>query len=154
MQVTLSYTFCLCNTFFCIFYNFVCISLFSPYNRVKGVDGMIWNERIKELRRNSHLTLKEVAARLGVTEGTAQRYENNIKSIPYEVIVAYSKMFGCSPAYIMGWDRSEKESPDFTPEEVAIIEAFRMADEIDRESVRRTLGVSGKNIEVSETRSA
>ena len=51
----------------------------------------------------------------------------------------------------MGW---VNPSSDFTPEEVEIIHAFRMADEIDRESVRRTLGVSGKNIEVSETRSA
>ena len=112
---------------------------------------MIWNERIKQLRKEFRLTLKEVAARLGVTEGTAQRYENNIKSIPYEIIVGYSKIFRCSPAYIMGW---VSPSSDFTPEEVEIIHAFRMADEIDRESVRRTLGVSGKNIEVSETRSA
>ena len=106
---------------------------------------MIWNERIKQLRKESGLTLKEVASRLGVMESTAQRYENNIKSIPYEVIVAYSKIFRCSPAYIMGWSNDA-----FTAEEIEIIHAFRKADEIDRESVRRTLGVSGKNNEYSE----
>ena len=108
---------------------------------------MIWNERIKQLRKESHLTLKEIADRLGVTEGTAQRYENNIKSIPYEIIVAYSKIFRCNPSYIMGWTNP---IDNLTSEEVEIIRAFRMADEIDRESVRRTLGVSGKNNELSE----
>lgn len=101
---------------------------------------MVWNERIKQLRKELRLTLKEVAAKLGVTEGTAQRYENSIKSIPYEVIVAYSKIFHCSPAYLMGWENEVKDA-DFTPEEVGIINAFRRADEIDRESVRRTLGI-------------
>ena len=112
---------------------------------------MVWNERIKQLRKESRLTLKEVAARLGVTEGTAQRYENNIKNIPYDVVIAYSKIFHCNPCFIMGWTNP---TDDFSLEEMEIIHAFRKADEIDRESVRRTLGVSGKNIEVSETVSA
>lgn len=110
---------------------------------------MVWNERIKQLRKDSRLTLKEVAVRLGVTEGTAQRYENNIKNIPYETIIAYSKIFHCEPAYIMGWDNTSVKVV-LSPEEIDIIEAFRSADEIDQEAVRRMLGVSGKNNEFSE----
>ena len=46
---------------------------------------MIWNDRIKTLRKLHDLTLKDVAKRLGVTEATAQRYESNsIKTIPYD----------------------------------------------------------------------
>ena len=147
MQGTLSYPCMVCKSFFA----FLAKIFETPEKQViiwvKGGGVMIWNERIKQLRKEFRLTLKEVAARLGVTEGTAQRYENNIKSIPYEIIVAYSKIFRCSPAYIMGW---VNPSSDFTPEEIEIIHAFRKADEIDRESVRRTLGVSGKNNEYSE----
>lgn len=70
---------------------------------------MIWNERMRSLRKQSHMTLKEVAVRLGVSEATVQRYESNkIKNIPYETIVKYADTFGCSPSYIMGWDEADQ----------------------------------------------
>ena len=147
MQGTLSYSCTVCKSFFAFFAKIIEVSARRAIIGLKGGVIMIWNERIKQLRKESHLTLKEVADRLGVTEGTAQRYENNIKSIPYEIIVAYSKIFRCNPSYIMGWTNP---IDNLTSEEVEIIRAFRMADEIDRESVRRTLGVSGKNNELSE----
>lgn len=72
---------------------------------------MILNERIKSLRMLHDLTLKDVSSRLNITEATAQRYESGeIKTIPYDKIVAYAEMFGCSPSYLMGW---EEASPDF-----------------------------------------
>ena len=67
---------------------------------------MIWHVRIKEQRELHHLTLKDVASRLGITEATAQRYESTIKNIPYENIVALAKIFNCTPSYLMGWDDS------------------------------------------------
>lgn len=38
---------------------------------------MIWNEKIKSLRLQSGLTLKDVAKKLNISEATAQRYENS-----------------------------------------------------------------------------
>lgn len=63
---------------------------------------MIWNMRIKHLREQNKLTLKEIASKLGCSEATAQRYENNngIKNIPYEVILKFAEIFDVSPAYI------------------------------------------------------
>lgn len=70
----------------------------------------IWNDRIKQLRKKKDITLKVVAEYIGSTEATAQRYEsgNGIKNIPYDVIVKYSELFNCSPAYLMGWESEEK----------------------------------------------
>ena len=70
----------------------------------------IWNERIKQLRKSKDITLKEVAEYIGSTEATAQRYEsgNGIKSIPYDIVVKYSELLNCSPAYLMGWEEEEK----------------------------------------------
>lgn len=67
------------------------------------------HERIQQLRAQKDMTLAQVAEYLGVTEATAQRYETGkgIKSIPYDVIEKYANMFGCAPAYIMGWEREE-----------------------------------------------
>ncbi len=104
---------------------------------------MIWNDRIKQLRLSSRLTLKDVAARLGLTEATAQRYESGaIKSIPYEILIGYSKLFSCSPAYIMGWESND----DITLSEFEreLIIAYRKAPESRRESVRALLDVQKK----------
>ena len=65
---------------------------------------MIWNDRIRDLRKWHKLTLKEVASKLHTTEATAQRYETTIKNIPYDVIENYAKIFDVTPSYIMGWD--------------------------------------------------
>lgn len=74
----------------------------------------IWNERIHEKRKESGITLAQIAERLGVTEATAQRYERgNIKSIPYEHMCAYGEILHCSPCYLMGWEDKEhaKDEP-------------------------------------------
>lgn len=75
----------------------------------RQVSNMIWNERLKELRLSNGMTLKEVAAKIGVTEGTAQRYESDgIKVIPYDKIIALADLYDCDPSYIMGWQKRMK----------------------------------------------
>ena len=132
---------------------------------------MIWNDRIKALRKASGYTLKEIASKLGVTEATAQRYESpkGIKNIPYEVLVKYASVLSTSPEYLMGWSNNPKEhgtvpdmmfDPDYmlTDEEMSalievtaangtdrrVLEAYRKADPAIQEAVRRVLGVSDK----------
>lgn len=62
-------------------------------------------QRIKELRLKANMTLLELANKLGVSEGTVQRYETgNIKNLKYDTIVNLANIFGCTPAYLMGWD--------------------------------------------------
>lgn len=66
----------------------------------------IWNERIRSKRQEKGITLAQIADKLGVTEATAQRYESgNIKSVPYDHMCAYGEILGCSPAYLMGWEK-------------------------------------------------
>lgn len=61
--------------------------------------------RIREIRKAKGMTLLQVAERLGVSESTVQRYESgNIKNLKYETMVELANIFGCSPAYLMGWD--------------------------------------------------
>lgn len=101
---------------------------------------MIYNERIKNLRLSHRMKLKEVSVKLGVTEATAQRYEsNNIKVIPYEAIEKYAEMFGCSPAYIMGWE--DETSVTLTADETAMIVAYRQAPEGRKEAIKALLNL-------------
>ena len=70
----------------------------------------IINERIKEQRQTTGLTLAQVAEELGVKEATVQRYESGeIKNIKHEIISKLATIFNCSPAYLMGW---EDNKPD------------------------------------------
>lgn len=100
---------------------------------------MTINERIKDLRRLSGLTLREVAARLNITEATAQRYETGgIKVIPYESITGLAEIFGVSPAYIMGWELNPHEIKDvgeLTADDLKLINAFHAAPKELQEAV-------------------
>ncbi len=63
------------------------------------------HERIKKCRLDSGMTLLEVANALGVREATAQRYESGeIKNLKQATVLEMAKIFGCSPAYLMGWE--------------------------------------------------
>lgn len=64
----------------------------------------ILQERIKERRTALGFTLLEIADLLGVKEATVQRYESGeIKNIKHDTIVELSKIFKCTPQYLMGW---------------------------------------------------
>lgn len=79
------------------------------------VDIGIINERIKERRLACNYTLLDVANKLGVQEATVQRYESGeIKNIKNETILELSKMFKCSPMYLLGWDDSGQTRKDTT----------------------------------------
>lgn len=55
---------------------------------------IINNEEIKRLRISKGLTLKDVAIRLDVSEGTVSRYESGeIKRVSPKVMLGYSKLF-------------------------------------------------------------
>lgn len=114
---------------------------------------MIWNERIKEKRLEKDITLKQAAAFLGITEATAQRYESGaIKSVPYEILVGYARLFGCSPAYLMGWESSDDLLlSDF---ERCLVLAYRQAPESRREAVRALLEIREKEAAASAEISA
>ena len=112
---------------------------------------MIWNQRIKELREKTNLTLLDISKRLGVSEATAQRYESErgIKNIPYEQIIGYSQIFNVTPAYIMGWD--EDPAAGSTPKQndvklsdraVQIGMAYDRADDRSKVAVEVALGIN------------
>jgi len=74
------------------------------------------NERIKEMRLKRGYTQLEVAAELGVTSATIQRYESGvIPNIPHKAIVNLAEMFNCLPSYLMGWDDELKEPITIPP---------------------------------------
>lgn len=109
-------------------------------------------ERIKERRIDCGMTLLQVANLLGIKEATVQRYESgDIKNIKHETIAQLANIFGCSPAYLMGWTDSlhevvEKIHPPLTDIEVKLVEAYRQQPNM-RDAVNRILGVDSEQPE-------
>lgn len=73
---------------------------------------MIWNNRLRKLREQSGYTLKEISVKLGVSEAMVSRHESSTKNIPYDIIEEYARIYGCTPSYIMGWDKTEASAGD------------------------------------------
>lgn len=121
----------------------------------------IWNERMKQLREGTTVTLKDMAKLIGVSEATVQRYESGgVNAVPYDAITAYSNVFNVNPAYIMGWDiktpsaRKTSEKPDIiftvSDKERILIESYRSADKFDKMAVDRILKYAEKIAERKE----
>lgn len=67
--------------------------------------------RIKNLRKDNNMTLLELANKIGLSEGTVQRYESgNISNVSISVLESFAKALGTSAAYLMGWDSSRRDA--------------------------------------------
>lgn len=67
---------------------------------------------IRTKRESLGLTMKEVAKKVGVSEGTISRWESgDIQNMRRDKIVALAKALELSPAVIMGWE-------DFEPAQI------------------------------------
>lgn len=67
---------------------------------------------LKTQRKKLGLTLADIAEAMGVSEATVQRWESgNIKNIRQERIASLAEVLRVSPAYLMGWESTEKQIP-------------------------------------------
>lgn len=60
------------------------------------------NERLKELRIERGLKLKEVAEQLNVTIRSISRYEDGTREPSVEMIVKFCKLYEVSSDYLLG----------------------------------------------------
>ena len=98
----------------------------------------IWHKRIKELRENTDVTLKDMAKIIGVSEATVQRYEcGKIYELPYKVIESYAEKFNVSPSYIMGWDNSSEIK--LSSDEENIIIEYRKLNKNGKQQLRHII---------------
>lgn len=105
----------------------------------------ILHQRLRELRTDAKVSLKEMAAIIGVEEATVQRYESGkIKHVPYNAIVAYAEKFGYDPAYIMGW--LDESKSDISPNTVKMASSVNeiMRDPVLKETLQRFMTLTPK----------
>ncbi len=103
--------------------------------------------RLRKKRLEKNLSLQDVADKIGVSKVTISRYETlDITNIPSDKIESMAKLYGVSPAYLMGWEnQTQKEMEDdiiekykLTPEELTEFEKVM--------SINSALMFNGKEI--------
>lgn len=71
-----------------------------------------FSHRLKQLRKDKHLTQVQVAERIGVTASMVSSYETDIRLPSYEVMLRIADIFGVSVDYLLG--RQEKRFLDIS----------------------------------------
>ena len=61
-----------------------------------------FSNRLKELRKNNHLSQKLLAEKVGIGERTVQAYELELRTPTSNVLIALSNYFGVSTDYLLG----------------------------------------------------
>ena len=92
--------------------------------------------RIKELRQEQGLTLEQVAKVVGVGKSTVRKWETGmIANMKRDKIADLAKALHTTPAYLMGWGETQKETPssptkdDLNEGEKALLELFNRVPE-------------------------
>lgn len=62
----------------------------------------VFAERLKELRLENNLTLKELASLIGVSDIAISRWENRLRIPNIESLIAIAKFFKVSTDYLLG----------------------------------------------------
>jgi transcriptional regulator with XRE-family HTH domain len=60
--------------------------------------------RLRDLRKNKHLSQTQVAKRLSLTRASISGYENNLASPSIDVLVKLALLYGVTTDYILGLD--------------------------------------------------
>ncbi|EQF24628.1 helix-turn-helix family protein [Clostridioides difficile CD160] len=69
-------------------------------------------DRIANLRKELDINQKELATKVGITEASLSRYENNLREPKSEIIVRLAKVLKTSTDYLLGVNESTKISKE------------------------------------------
>lgn len=74
--------------------------------------------RIKKRRTELGLSVEDVAKMLNKNRATIYRYESNdIENLPLSILEPLAKILQTTPAFLMGWEVSEKNFDNSTDDE-------------------------------------
>ena len=72
----------------------------NVYNKTKTYEVIL--VRIRDLREDNEMTQKQVAEYLHVKQNTYSQYENELRQIPIDSLIALARLYKTSVDYILG----------------------------------------------------
>lgn len=107
-------------------------------------------ERLRELRKRSSLTMKQLGAELGLAESTVSLYENGKRTPDVQTMIRFADFFGVTLDYLC--DRADaspvksKELFQTSPHEAELIRAYRMQPSSVQEAICDILHIEHMSI--------
>lgn len=81
-----------------------------------------FSQRLKQLRKDKHLTQAQVAKRIGVTASMVSSYETDIRLPSYDVLVRIADVFGVTVDYLLcRQDKRFLDISELNDEEAAVV---------------------------------
>lgn len=72
---------------------------------------MTMGDRILLMRKSKGYTMQELADLVGVNHPAVNKWEKGIvTNIPLDKVERLAQIFGCSPAWLVGWEDMDKSS--------------------------------------------
>jgi transcriptional regulator with XRE-family HTH domain len=94
--------------------------------------------RVRELRKSSGYSRREIAELLQIGEATVQRIEEEKQDPSSEIVAKLARFFGVSADYLMGLSDKPSGTENLTPEEALALAAWRNGD--IRRAIRAIIG--------------
>ncbi len=69
-------------------------------------------EKLRELRKEKGISLKELGAEMGVAESTMSLYENGKRQPDYETLLKLAEFFGVTVDYLLRGDDNFERLPE------------------------------------------
>lgn len=106
-------------------------------------------KRIKDLRAQNHLTLEQVAQKVGVGKSTVRKWEiGMIANMRRDKIAALADALNTTPAYLMGW--SEHEYDEYYEDPIGSDNDHLLEDILKRQKESRMIeGIRQNQTDVS-----
>lgn len=83
--------------------------------------------RLKELREKTHLSQKQLADKLGISQGTVGNWESGIREPNFQTVTKLAKYFNVSIDYLLGTSTPDSSDDDNTNDSVF----FRLKKELE-----------------------
>lgn len=105
-------------------------------------------DRIANLRKELDINQKELATKVGITEASLSRYENNLREPKSEIIVRLAKALETSTDYLLGVNDNTKiskedkliiENLSVSEKTKKILEKIYSLEKEDREAIEKMI---------------
>ena len=105
-------------------------------------------DRISNLRKELDINQKELATKVGITEASLSRYENNLREPKSEIIVRLAKALETSTDYLLGVNDNTKiskedkliiENLSVSEKTKTLLEKIYSLEKEDREAIEKMI---------------
>ena len=81
------------------------------------MDTNTMGKRIAQKRKEKGMTMEQLASALDIQASAVNKYEKGlVENIKRTTILRMAQIFECDPAWLMGFEASKKDIPQYVPE--------------------------------------